>query len=239
MINKLTKQTKILPSDVDYANFLSYPDFFALFQNIAVEQSEMLNYDQSVLTPKGLFWVTSKYKIKIYERPKVSEIVNISTWPGKPNRIRGRRNYTIEKDGKLLAEATSEWVIIDRNKNGFYLLDNLYDPDFEFCQEIVLPEPFLRFSDEFSEEPFGQYTVRSIDIDFEGHMNNVNYIRAMIGLFSRDELEKMNISEIECQYKTSCFEGDKLLWYKNETEDGLYLCARLEDNSVIFLARIC
>ena len=238
MENKYTNTIKILPGDVDYQNLLAYPEIFSLFQDIAVTHSEMFGYDQSVLTPKGLFWVTAKYRVKIYKRPAVSEFVEISTWPKEPDRIRGRRNYTIDKNGERMIEATSEWAIIDRNVNRLYMLNKLYEPDFEFNQEEVLAEPFYRFTSEFSVEPFGEYRVRSIDIDYEGHMNNVNYLRAMFGLFSRAELEQMNIHEIECQYKVSCYEGDRLLWYKNQNEDSLELCAKLEDGTIIFLARI-
>ena len=60
MDNKLTIQVEIQPSDADYAELLSYPDIFALFQNITVTHSRSFKYDQSILTPKGLFWVTAK-----------------------------------------------------------------------------------------------------------------------------------------------------------------------------------
>ena len=234
--NKLTQQVKILSSDVDYETRLSYPDIFALFQNIAVAQSELFGYDQPVMTPKGLFWVTSKSKINIIERPKQGDVVNITTWPEKPDRIRGRRNYLFEKDGKPIIEGTSEWAVIDRNNNRLYMIDNLYDPSFVFPPEKILPEPFHRFVSTFNGKPFAEYKVRSIDIDLEGHMNNVNYVRALIGLFSRKELEEMDIHQIECHYKISCYEGDRLYWYKEKTEDGLEICAKLQDDKEIFYA---
>lgn len=236
MENRHTQHLRILASDVDYTIRLGYPDIFALFQNIAVEHSEKLGYDQPVLSPKGLFWVTSKCKIRIAERPKQGETVNLTTWPEKPEKIRGRRNYRMEKDGRLLLEGTSEWAVIDRNHNKLFMLDNLYDPEFEFDPERVLPEPFHRFRSEFTGEPFGEYRVRSIDIDLEGHMNNVNYLRALFGSFTRAELEEMDPHEIECYYKVSCYEGDRLLWYKSETENGLEICAKLEDGKDIFYA---
>ena len=236
MANKLTQQLKILASDVDYNIRLSYPDIFALFQNIAVANSEDLGYDQPKMTPEGLFWVTSKQKIRITKRPMQGDLVELTTWPEKPDRIRGRRNYLMTQNGETLIEGTSEWVVIDRNVNRLYMLDKLYDPSFEFYQEEILPEPFHRFTTDFSGEPFAEYRVCSVDIDLEGHMNNVNYFRALFGLFSRKELEEMDIHEVECQYKVSCYEGDRLLWYKTRSEAGLELCAKLEDGTEIFLA---
>ena len=236
MANKLTQQLKILASDVDYNIRLSYPDIFALFQNIAVANSEDLGYDQPKMTPKGLFWVTSKQKIRITKRPMQGDFVELTTWPEKPDRIRGRRNYLMTQNGETIIEGTSEWVIIDRNVNRLYMLDKIYDPSFEFYPGKMLPEPFHRFTSDFSGEPFAEYRVRSVDIDLEGHMNNVNYFRALFGLFSRKELEEMDVHEVECHYKVSCYEGDRLLWYKNQTEAGLEICAKLEDGTEIFMA---
>ena len=229
---------KIKTSDCDYDSLLSYPDVFAMFMDMATLQSRLFHYDASVLTPRGLFWVTSKSKARIFRRPAEGETVELSTWPEKPNRIRGRRNYTIEQGGKRLAEGTTEWVVIDRNTGRFYMLDDLYGKDFEFYPERVMPEDFRRFFTEFSGEPFAKYTVRSVDIDFEGHMNNVAYIRALFGLFSRKELEALAPSEIEVQYKVSCYEGDELFWYRQESDDGLELCAKSKDGTAVFFARI-
>ena len=238
MENKLTESIRILPSSSDYAQILSYPDIYALFQDIAVKQSELLKFDAGVLTPKGLFWVIAKSKVRISRRPAQGEVIELSTWPQKPERIRGRRNYTIEKAGERLIEATTEWVVLDRNQGRFYLLNDLYEDDFEFNPEKILPEDFYRFSGDFSGEPFAEYTVRSIDIDFEGHMNNVAYARALFGLFRRAELEELDPKTIEFQYRLPCFEGDRLLWYKRTVEQGLELCAKLPDQTGIFFARL-
>ena len=238
MENKYTEKIQIRPSESDYLQILSYADIFARFQDAATSQSELFHYDASVLTPKGLFWVTSKSKVWIHERPRQGEIVEISTWPEKPMKIRGRRNYTITRNDDLLIEATTEWVILDRNTNRFFMINDLYDPDFVFWPERIMPEDFYRFADDFSGDPFAEYTVRSIDIDFEGHMNNVAYVRAMFGLFSRADLEALAPTEIEIQYKRSCYEGDRLLWYKRTDGDWIELCAKLEDQTNIFYARM-
>lgn len=238
MLNKFTKSITIQASDSDYASILSYPDIFALSMDIATEHSEHLKYDGRTLAPKGLFWVTTKYRVHIYRRPKQGECVDLTTWPEKPNRIRGIRNYRFTKNDETLIEIISEWAVLDRNNNRLYMIDQLYDPSFVFCEEKQLTDGFHRFTSEFGKEPFAEYTVRSIDIDFEGHMNNVAYLRALFGLFTRDELEKMSPTEVEVYFKTSCFEGDRLLWKKHETKEGLELCACLDEGKDIFYARL-
>ncbi len=235
----LTTGLVIKPSDCDYKETLSYPDIFALFMDIATEQSRLFNYDSSVLTPKGLFWVITKSKAEIYRRPRVHEAVRLSTWPEKPDRIRSRRNYLMETDDEILMKCTTEWAVLDRNAGKLYQILNLYDPDFDFGNNgSVLPGDFHRFTESFDSEPFGEYKVRSIDIDFEGHMNNVAYGRALFGLFTRKELDRKELKEIEFHFKSPCFEGDRLLWYQCDTENGLVISARNETGSDIFFARL-
>ena len=236
----LKTEIQIKPSDCDYAEILSYPDIFALFMDIATEQSRLFKYDSSVLTPKGLFWVITKSRTLIYRRPKVYETVCLSTWPEKPDRIRGRRNYVMETtDGEVLIRCTTEWAVLDRNAGKLYQIIDLYDPEFDFGNNgSALPGDFHRFTESFTGDPFAEYKVRSIDIDFEGHMNNVAYGRALFGLFSRNMLEEMAPKEIEFQFKSPCFEGDRLLWYQSQTEDGRMISAKLENGADIFFARL-
>ncbi len=238
MINKLTTKNLIKPSDCDYAEILSYPDIFALFMDIATEQSRLLGYGSNILTPKGLFWVITKSKAKIFRRPGINETVFLTTWPEKPDRIRSRRNYILETNDEILVKCTTEWAVIDRNAGQLYQISNLYDPGFDFCKDSSLDDDFHRFTESFSENPFAEYSVRSIDIDFEGHMNNVAYGRALFGLFSRAELESIQPREIDFQFKAPCFEGDRLLWYRCPSEDGLSVCAKLENGKDIFFARL-
>ena len=239
-MNSILK-TKIVikPSDCDYEEILSYPDIFALFEDIATEQSRLFKYDSSVLTPKGLFWVISKNKAVIYRRPRVYESVFLSTWPEKPDRIRSYRNYLMETDDEVLIKCTTEWAVLDRNTGRLYNIIDLYEPDFDFGSNApAIPHDFHRFTETFSDQPFGEYKVRSVDIDFEGHMNNVAYGRALFGLFSRKEIEQTSPREIEFYFKAPCFEGDRLLWYRNNLEDRQVISAKLENGTDIFFASL-
>ena len=174
-----------------------------------------------------IFWVISKSKAIIYRRPRVHETVYLSTWPDKPDRIRCHRNYLMETDDETLIKCTTEWAVLDRNTGRLYNIINLYEPDFDFgSNPPALPHDFHRFTESFGDHPF------------EGHMNNVAYGRALFGLFSRKEMEQAAFREIEFNFKAPCFEGDRLLWYLNKSEDRQVISAKLENGTDIFFASL-
>ena len=233
-----TKTETIRMSDADYSLKLSFPDIFAACMDLASDHSDILKNSEPYISPMGLYWVVAKTKIRIHRRPEWNETVTESTWPTKPNRIRENRDYLFTKDGETLVEAVTEWAIVDRNIGRLTMIDRVYPEGFAFEERELFPEGFTRFTDDFPEEPFARYTVRSVDIDFEGHMNNVSYLRAMFGLFSRAELDAMAVKEVEIDYKSSCYEGQTLLWRKHESDGALRLQASLEDGTVIVLAQL-
>ncbi|MBQ8004580.1 MAG: hypothetical protein IJ299_05775, partial [Oscillospiraceae bacterium] len=84
----------------------------------------------------------------------------------------------------------------------------------------------------------GKYTVRSTDIDLGQHMNNAKYINALFGLFSCEELKRMNITDVEINFRTPCFEGDELSIYSRKNESALEIGMLRPDGKVAATVRI-
>lgn len=78
-------------------------------------------------------------------------------------------------------------------------------------------------------------TVRSTNIDFCHHTNNVEYIRFLLNTYSVKELE--NIKEMEVVYINQSFEEDTLDIYKNICKNGEILVI-MKDNKQIVKSEI-
>ena len=103
---------------------------------------------------------------------------------------------------------------------------------------MLCPDHFARIPDDFScSDVLSRYTVRSIDIDVGGHMNNTVYVRAMLGCFSNEELKQMQIRRIDVVFRSPCYEGDTLEIQKKRTDAGLDLRLSRSDTTCV-LARI-
>ena len=228
----------IPPSACDYSGRLGYAGAFAVLMDLATEHAEHLGIGLAAMKAKNRFWVTVRTKIIFHERPAVSEAVRLITWPEKPGAVRCNRSYEIRRGDKLLIAGRTEWAVMNTEANAIAPAADLFPADPDYVSGPSVSEPFVRIPARFDgTEPFASYTVRSTDIDLGGHMNNAAYPRALFGAFSAKELEAMQARSIDLIFRAPCYEGEKLDFYKKESEGVTDLRIARGDETVL-LARI-
>lgn len=229
---QLSRTITILPSVCDAEMKLSIPELFAQFMDIATLHAEALGVGLGAMTARGLFWLTVKTKVRILRRPRILENVTLSTRPLVPEKVRAIREYRMEKDGELLAEGKTEWAVIETSSGKLRPMAGIFSEQLELGREPAFPAPFARIRPDFSDAgTIGSYTVRATDIDLGGHMNNVAYLRAILGVLPGACLKTMPQGEIEIVFRTPCFEGDVLTIRRRETETGCELAALKQDGT--------
>ena len=228
----LTRNLTVLPSGCDREMKLSVPELFAWFMDIATLHAEQLGVGADAMFSRGLFWLTVKTKVRILRRPRMLESVTLSTRPLVPERVKAIREYRLEKDGELLAEGKTEWAVIRTDTGRLCPMAGIFPAEVELAAEPQYPAPFARINPDFSgAEALGSYTVRSTDIDLGGHMNNVAYLRALLGTLSGQELARLPQGELEIVFRTPCFEGETLRVLRRPTETGWELAALKPDGT--------
>lgn len=238
MGKRLDKEIMIGPSLADASGKLGFAGCFGLFMDIAAEHAEELGMGQSSLSRKGLFWITAKSRIRFYRRPFMTERAVISTWPESHKSVRCTRDYRLSGGGETLAEGMTQWAVMDVAKGRPVDIGGMYPDDFDIPGESLLTDGFSRIEADFSGEPFAAHTVSSNDIDLGGHMNNVAYIRALLNVFSTEQLKSMKLSEMEIQYLKPCFEGERLDFRRAAGENGTLVQGSVGDRvSVLFRLR--
>ena len=238
MLNKLTHTDYILPSRSNYNAQLGLSDAIDIFMDMAMEHAEHLNLGITAFNPKGLFWVAAKTKIHFNRKVNMAEMVEFSTWPQTPGKIKGNRQYRIAQGKDVLVSGKTEWIVISTETKAVQKLDNVYPEELIFNDEPGDTEEFERLKDFKDGEALGSYTVRCVDIDYGHHMNNVAYVRAIEGLFSSEEWDKYSFSDFQIDYKVSCYEKDTLYFTKKEENGCLYLRGALSDGTTIVLAKL-
>ena len=232
----------ILPSMCDRSSKLRINAALDIFQDTATIHADMTGIGPLDMERLHSYWVITKTRIHIYRMPQIMEKVLSTTWMQPNGAVRCERDYSITKDGELLVYGKSEWAVMSKETGKPVMLSEIY-PDVVY--ELPSPDdrPYLRMRKAAEEAAnnavdIGTYIVRSVDIDLGGHMNNVNYFRAMMGQFSCEEIEAMGIEEAELHFISQTFEGETLTFKRSDTEYGCNIAAVNEAGKTVFIAAL-
>lgn len=239
----------ILPSMCDGSSYLSIPAAFDIFQDMATLHADHFEIGPDGMNRRNYFWIISKTSMRINRMPSMMDHTEARTWIQPADRAKCERDFALYSGEECLLSLRSVWAVMSHDTGRIVPLAGLY-PELEFDESAPEGIDFNKISKDFEGcEEIGRYKIRSVDIDLGGHMNNVNYIRAMLGCFSSDELRSLEgiddgfcggkPMDIEVQYISQSYEGDVLRFMKRKSSDGsLDVGALKEDGKPAFLARI-
>ena len=232
-----TRKQTITPGLCDASGRLSRADTFRLFQDVASEHAERMGLGGVAMQKKHAFWMTVRTRVHFYKRPWMMQVVDLSTWPMAPGKMRCDRCYRLCDGETLLAEGRTEWCVYDTQANAVRSTEGLFDPETRFSDALLLPAPYARFRHDFTEADRAcTHVVRASDIDIGHHMNNVAYLRMLMDAFSVSEQEKMRITEMEILFCMPCFEGEELDVLRRRTDFGYEFGVRRPDGRYAALA---
>lgn len=240
MQNRLEKPSKVSLSLCDNTSRMGIVGIFNTCMDLATEHGDMLGLGMAELAKKDLIWLAVKTKIKIIRRPDMLQSIVSSTWPLQPEKVRCNRCYLItDKDGNTLIEGKTEWAMLNIKTGRPSKADGIFPEELIYFDKDVCGEGFFRLSTDFTDcETLGSHTATSSDIDVSQHMNNVAYVRAVLGAFSTREVEDMDISEMEIAYRLQCFEGENLTLRKRTAENGMEIGVIKQDGKTAAVVRI-
>lgn len=237
--NRFQRELMITPSMCGSDSKLSIAAALDLFQDTATMHADALGIGPAEMNRRGMFWIISKTVMRMARRPEMMEEVSCETWIQPADRASCERDFAIMSGDEVLAELRCIWAVVSRETGRLTGLDGLYPEGIEYDKPAPAELPFERISKKFGDaEPVGEYTVRSVDIDLSGHMNNVNYVRAMLGCFSSDELDAMGIRGIEVNYISQTFEGGTIEFRRRDTENGPEIGAVNDEGKAVFIAKL-
>lgn len=233
------REMRTMPSMCDRNSVMDLPAMLDMFQDMAGIHADTVGIGAIEMEERGLFWIVSKIRLRVNRRPQVGEMLNAVTWIQPAERASCERDFAISADGEWLAYVKSMWAALRRDNGRLAPMADFY-PDADFTIAPPDDESFTRLSKNFDDaEPVGEYTIRSVDIDRGGHMNNVNYVRALLGCFTCDQLEEMDIKELDMQFLMQCYEGETIKFVKREAEASIMEAAALNaDGKVCFMAAV-
>ena len=179
------------------------------------------------------FWVFTKTKIHFEERANWRDIVTVRTFPINNAGMRTNVNTeVIDKNGRRIISANQEACVLSLENHRPLKLTTLPYPSENF-PPAIFSEMFEKFIQDFSEDDFSfEQVIRSSHIDMSHHMNNIEYIKLALCVFSDNFLQQNKVTDLEVHFLGESKEGQVLRVYKRFVENKFFIHIKEGSRSV-------
>ena len=235
---KFTYKTKTNWHDTDASRIVRPSKIVEYMQETANRQCESSGLPlEKLRDEKGLAFILGAISINIYKPLHAYEEIEVRTWCKEARSYIFMRYFDILRNGELIAEASSTWVLIDLNNKNMvrasnydFLGDKFYYDD-PVDSAALLPKAKIAKDTQLFE--VGKRKIMYSDIDYNMHMNNTHYPDMVC-----DYLDEMTgdvpyfVSAMSLSYLKESPLGATLTITRGEmSEDGKIEVRTLNENS--------
>jgi medium-chain acyl-[acyl-carrier-protein] hydrolase len=180
-------------------------------QEAAARHAEQLGVGFADLSQWDCFWVLLNLRLEMTDTPRWRECLTIRTWPSGCTRLTAAREFVgAAADGRELFRAASEWMILDKNSSRPRNLSRM-DLNLPPTGRKVLGTELRRL--QRMPAPYtngGTISVPFSALDFNGHVNNTEYVRWAFDGLHRHLGHTPAVRSVQVTYTAEVFEGDEI-----------------------------
>ncbi len=213
---------------------LSYIGLFDVIEDAITEGMGVLKLDGvTVKRDYNAFWVFTKNKVRLFgtfawgEKMSVESFVSFLS-PAKMIVDTALKNA----DGALVAYSSCEMCVLDIATGRIRRTSTV-----GIDETFVVEAPQLQVAfDKIVDDDLPQVdtvTVRSTNVDYSQHCNNVEYLRFLFNTYTAEELQHMSVKEIEVCYVAQSYEGDALTVHKRAEPERDVLSVKKNGATVV------
>ncbi len=234
LIMKYVKNCTVSGSTIDSATNLSVIGHFQAVEDAVTELMGELKIDG--ITTQKLYhaiWVFAKNRLKLIKLLHWGEAFTVESFISSTSRVRLNVETEIRNAaGELCAYSGVELCAIDCDTGRIRKVSTVGVEESMAEGASGREIKFAKYSlDDL--RAVDSVKVRSTNIDFCHHTNNVEYIRFLMNTYSVREMEEKQFKEIEICYAKQSFENDELQIYKRSDEGKDILVIKKDDDIVV------
>ena len=211
---------------IDKSDRLTLDAIFNYFQEAAISHADNLGVGREEMARTGQLWIISRMTVMINKRPNYRDTIKIRSWPCGWEKLFAMRDFEIkDKDDNALVSARSAWLIVDMEKRRPLrpqsVMDNLpLNEGMEALPAETGAAAGLAGCENLQKatEKKALYT----DLDFNGHVNNVRYIKWIEDIIDSELLYKARKMRFDINYLSEIMEGETIELFSAPiyTEEG-------------------
>ncbi len=206
-------------------------------QEAAACHAEQLGLGIRQLERRGCLWVLVNLRIEVSDTPGWGDEVIVATWPSGCTRMIASREFIGRSlEGLDFFRAASDWMILDRQTGRPKNLDRL---------DLNLPQPgpkalataTTRLQPDDSYTHVCSLVVPFSAVDFNGHVNNTEYVRWALDAVHQHIGSLPEIRTAQLTYQAEVFAGDEIeLLVHSDPSGPLGVCIRKRREDAVVTA---
>jgi acyl-ACP thioesterase len=199
---------------VDRSDRLTLASVFNFFQEAAISHAANLGVGRDALAETGQAWVLSRLSLFIERRAGYGEIVEVSTWPRRSEKLFALRDYEIkDAGGKEIVRGRGGWLVLDIEKRRPLRVQQLVDALPHNTGRAAFPAGAAGLDAREGLEKIAERSAQYSDIDFYGHANNARYIQWIQDVTDMNILTKASQIRLDINYLSEVMPGETVeLW---------------------------
>lgn len=207
--------------EIDPDARLTVPSLCDWLQEAAGNHATDLGVATDRLLEEGRAWVLTRLCVSINQFPRWRAAVTVETWPSGENGLVADRDFVVSDDeGRVLASATSQWVVIDiRRRRPVRLPAEVLAitlPD----RERALVPPNRPIPPPEALDVRRSFSVRRSDLDLNRHVNNARYVEWALEALPDGVDEQMICTWLDVQFRSESVYGDEIVAASGEVTHG-------------------
>lgn len=235
------------------ANYLRY------MQEAAFEASAAVGFTPARYRHIGYWWLAYETDIHYLNPLRYNDTFEIKTWVVDFRRVRSLRNYEFYRDGELVVQANTDWVLLDVTTQQPASIPEEIITAYSRGEEV---QPALARQKQLPQSPIPAdiHTVRRVvqwsEIDAAQHVNNAVYLNyaqdcviqaQQISGWSHARLRDLGLKLVtrrhQLEYKAAVTLGDEIdvsTWFSDvqaETAVQHVVIKRVADNKLVTRVR--
>jgi acyl-CoA thioester hydrolase len=163
-------------ADLDAFGDLRTASLLRLLQEAATRASTDAGFDSAYYDRAGLMWLVRRTTLTRIAPIRYGDELTVSTWIADFRRVRSQREYEVRNADRVVARASSDWVMVDRAHGR----PRRIPPEWQAAFPSAGAASGLRVPFPEREPPPSAITLRRRvelhDLDALRHVNNANYV---------------------------------------------------------------
>ena len=208
--------------DIDRSNRLTLASVFSFFQEAAISHAAELGVGRDTMASAGQGWILSRLSLFIERRPAYEEMIKVSSWPRRWEKLFALRDYEIrDAADKPVVRGRGGWLVLDIEKRrplrAQAVMDNL--PPNDGLDAFPAGPAGLNPKENLSKKM--ERNALYSDIDYYGHANNARYIQWIQDATDTDLLTNAAQIRLDINYLSEVLPGDTVeLWTATLEDSG-------------------